>query len=141
MGYSAFHPGQPTVPTRITPLCRLLASLALLSSVAACAPAPSTLPAELKAEMGVGMSIDEVGARLRAHGTTLSVHSATECQALLDRSPNIAQLPPRGGPCLFGKIPLSKTWYGGHTDVILQIVFDASSKLVDANFEELGSFL
>ncbi len=87
------------------------------------------------------MPVAEAGDRLRTHGTTLSVYSAVECQALLDRTPNIAQLPPRGGPCLFGKIPLSKTWYGAHTDVILQIIFDADGKLVDANFEELGSFL
>lgn len=128
------------MPSRTTLLCRLLGSLTLLS-LAACAPAPSPLPATLKAEFGVGMPVAEAGDRLRTHGTTLSVYSAVECQALLDRTPNIAQLPPRGGPCLFGKIPLSKTWYGAHTDVILQIIFDADGKLVDANFEELGSFL
>lgn len=141
MGYSAFaHPCQPNVRTRTAPLRLLVGSLALLS-VNACAPAPSPLPAELKAELGLGMPVAEASERLRAHGTTLSVYSATECQALLDRSPNIAQLPPRGGPCIFGKIPLSKTWYGGHTDVILQIVFDADGRLADANIEELGSFL
>ncbi len=141
MGYSAIaHPHQPIVRTRPPPLRLLVANLALLS-VTACAPAPSPLPAELKAELGVGMPVAEASKRLRAHGTTLSVYSAAECQALLDRSPNISQLPPRGGPCIFGKIPLSKTWYGAHTDVILQIVFDASGKLVDGNFEELGSFL
>lgn len=141
MGYFAFaHPCQPNVRTRTAPLRLLIGSLALLS-VTACAPAPSPLPAELKAELGVGMPVAEASERLRAHGTTLSVYTAAECQALLDRSPNISQLPPRGGPCIFGKIPLSKTWYGAHTDVILQIVFGADGKLIDGNFEELGSFL
>lgn len=87
------------------------------------------------------MPLTEARQRLDAHGTTFSVKTQAECQALIERSPNISQLHPEGGPCVFGKIPLSRSWFGGKTDVILQLVFSADDKLVDGHFEEIGSLL
>ncbi len=109
--------------------------------LSACAPAPSAVPAEMQAEFQPGMMLEDASKRLTARGTTFSVKTEAECTALVERSPNISQLRPRGGPCIFGKIPLSKTWFGGHTDVILQIVFSADNTLADAHFEEIGSLM
>ncbi|HRH72334.1 hypothetical protein [Zoogloea sp.] len=120
---------------------RALFTSAILVTVSACAPAPSPLPAEMQAEFRPGMTLDDASKRLTARGTTFSVKTEAECQALVERSPNISQLRPRGGPCVFGKIPLSKTWFGGHTDLILQLVFTPGNTLADAHFEEIGSLL
>lgn len=117
------------------------ATLATFLTLSACAPAPSPVPAEMQAEFQPGMTLEDARKRLTTHGTTFSVKSESECTALVERSPNISQLRPRGGPCIFGKIPLSKTWFGGHTDVILQIVFTADNTLADAHFEEIGSLM
>ena len=121
----------------LRPFSALAAALAL----SACAPAPSPIPAEMQAEFQPGMTLEDASKRLTARGTTFSLKTEAECMALVERSPNISQLRPRGGPCIFGKIPLSKTWFGGHTDLILQIVFSADNTLADAHFEEIGSLL
>lgn len=113
----------------------------VLLALAGCSPSPSPLPEELRAEFQPGMDLEEARRRLIAHGTTFSLKSDTECTALVERSPNVSQLRPRGGACIFGKIPLSRTWFGGHTDVILQLVFSADGKLADGQFEEIGSLL
>lgn len=120
---------------------RSLAGLALLLAGTACTPAPSPLLPTLKAEFRPGLALTDAVRLLDTHGTTHSEKSAAECQALLDRSPNSAQLPPRGGPCIFGKIPLSKSWYGLHTDLILQLVFTPDGRLADGQFEEISTFL
>ncbi|MCE1187451.1 MAG: hypothetical protein LWW92_17820, partial [Rhodocyclales bacterium] len=71
---------------------------------------------------------------------TFSVRAAPECEELVRQSSVNVQLSPRGGPCVFGKKTLSTTWAGGHQEVILQLVFTPDNLLVDANFEEVGSF-
>lgn len=124
-----------------TTLSRLAAGLCLTASLAACSPAPSPLPDQLGAEFQPGMSLDDARRRLTAHGTTFSEKSSTECQALVERSPNVSQLPPQGGPCVFGKIPLSRSWFGGKSDVILQLVFSADGRLADGHFEQIDSLL
>ena len=63
--------------------------------------------------------------------------SLTELRELAKRSAMASQLPPRGGPCIFGKIPVSTNWLGGRTDVILQLVFTPDGTLADGNFEEI----
>lgn len=119
---------------------RLTAGL-LTAGLAACSPAPSPLPDQLSAEFQPGMALDDARKRLTAHGTTFSERTTAECQALVERSPNVSQLPPQGGPCVFGKIPLSRSWYGGKSDVILQLVFGADGRLVDGHFEQIDSLL
>lgn len=119
---------------RLPVLCGLACGLLL----SACSLAPNPLPEQMNGEFAPGMSLDEASQRLKAHGTTFSVKTEAECMALVERSPNVSQLRPRGGACVFGKI-LGKPegLLGGHSDVILQLVFDGSGKLVDAHFEEI----
>lgn len=119
---------------RRSALCGLACSLLL----SACSPTPNPLPEQMSGEFAPGMSLDEASQRLKAHGTTFTVKTEAECMALVERSPNVSQLRPRGGPCVFGKI-LGKPegLLGGHSDVILQLVFDGRSTLVDAHFEEI----
>lgn len=124
-----------------SPLPLLAAGLCLTASLSACSPAPSPLPDQLSAEFQPGMPLDDARKRLAAHGTTFSEKTAAECRALVERSPNISQLPPQGGPCVFGKIPLSRSWFGGKSDVILQLVFSADGQLVDGHFEQIDSLL
>ena len=66
---------------------------------------------------------------------------AAECDELGRKSAMAAQLPARGGPCIFGKIPVGTDWLGGRTDVILQLVFTPDGRLADGNFEEVRSLL
>lgn len=115
-----------------------LPALACSLLLGACSPPPNPLPEQMNGEFTPGMSLDEAGRRLKAHGTTYSVKTEAECMALVERSPNVSQLRPRGGPCVFGKI-LGKPegLLGGHSDVILQLVFDGHGRLVDAHFEEI----
>ncbi|WP_374484417.1 hypothetical protein [Zoogloea sp.] len=119
----------------------LAAALFLAASLGACTSSPSPLPDQLSAEFQPGLSLDDARKKLAAHGTTFSEKTASECQTLVERSPNVSQLPPQGGPCLFGKIPLSRSWYGGKSDVILQLVFAADGRLVDGHFEQIDSLL
>lgn len=71
---------------------RALFTSAILLTVSACAPAPSPLPAEMQAEFQPGMTLEDASRRLTARGTTFSVKTEAECQALVERSPNISQL-------------------------------------------------
>lgn len=125
----------------INTLSRLTAGFFLAASLGACTSSPSPLPDQLSAELQPGISLDDARKKLAAHGTTFSEKSATECQALVERSPNASQLPPQGGPCVFGKIPVSRSWFGGKSDVILQLVFGADGRLVDGHFEQIDSLL
>ena len=78
-------------------------------------------------------------AELKRHPTTYSIKTAAECDELGRKSAMAAQLPARGGPCIFGKIPVGTDWLGGRTDVILQLVFTPDGQLADGNFEEIRS--
>lgn len=129
------------VSVSIKTLSRLAAALFLATNLGACTSSPSPLPDQLSAEFQPGLSLDDARKKLATHGTTFSEKTASECQALVERSPNVSQLPPQGGPCLFGKIPLSRSWYGGKSDVILQLVFAADGRLVDGHFEQIDSLL
>jgi hypothetical protein len=116
----------------------LLPALACCLLLGACSLPPNPLPEQMSAEFTPGMSLDDARQRLTAHGTTFSVKTDAECMALVERSPNVSQLRPRGGPCVFGKIMgKPEGLLGGHSDVILQLVFDGRGTLVDAHFEEI----
>ncbi|MBS0348562.1 MAG: hypothetical protein JSR69_19115 [Proteobacteria bacterium] len=125
----------------INTLSRLAAGLFLAAGLSACTSSPSPLPDQLSAEFQPGIPLDDARKKLAAHGTTFSEKTAAECQALVERSPNVSQLPPQGGPCVFGKIPLTRSWFGGKSDVILQLVFGADGRLVDGHFEQIDSLL
>lgn len=103
----------------------------------ACEAPPSTLVPELRQQFQPGLTQAAAETALRARGTTFSIRSPAECAELANRSAMASQLPPRGGPCIFGKIPVSTNWLGGHTDVILQLVFTPDGTLADGNFEEI----
>lgn len=116
----------------------LLPGLACCLLLGACNLTPNPLPEQMSGEFTPGMSLDDARQRLTAHGTTFSVKTDAECMALVERSPNVSQLRPRGGPCVFGKIAgKPEGLLGGHSDVILQLVFDGRGALVDAHFEEI----
>lgn len=119
--------------------------LALLVFVASCAPAlagdAKALIAELHKEFQPGLTISRAQELLKSRNTTFSVRSATECEALVKEARTAVNLTPRGGPCIFGKIPVSRTWYGARSDVILQLVFTADGTMADGNFEAIETFL
>ena len=117
-------------------------SLALLiacATLAACTAAPAPLVPQLRQALQPGVSLAAAEAELKRHNTTWSVKTAAECDALGRQSAMAAQLPARGGPCLFGKIPVGTDWLGGRTDVIVQLVFTPDGRLADGNFEEIRS--
>ena len=120
---------------------RHLGALAALATLAlgACTPAPSPLIPQLRGALTPGVTLAAAEAKLRRHGTTYSIKSAAECDELGRRSAMAAALPARGGPCIFGKIPVGTDWLGGRTDVILQLVFTPDGRLADGNFEEVRS--
>jgi hypothetical protein len=124
------------------PLRHVLAPL-LLILACACALAGDSkaLIAELRQEFQPGLPLARAQELLKARNTTFSVRSATECEALVKEARTAVNLAPRGGPCIFGKIPVSRTWYGARSDVILQLVFTADGKMADGNFEGIESFL
>lgn len=119
---------------------RPLSLTCCLLALSACTPAPSSLPDELRDEFQPGLNLDQALDQLKQRDITFSVRAAPECEELVRQSSVTAQLAPRGGPCVFGKKTLSTTWAGGHQEVILQLVFTPDNLLVDANFEEVGSF-
>ena len=131
MGYSLPASFRRTMSVR-----RLTVALSALV-LAACGAAPSPLVPQLREQFRPGMTQAVAEAALHARGTTYSVRNPAECAELANRSAMTAQLQPRGGICIFGKIPLSKNWLGGSTDVILQLVFTSDGKLADGNFEEI----
>ena len=118
---------------------RPLALLAACAALAACTAAPSPLVPQLRQALPPGLDIAAAEAELKRHATTYSIRTAAECDALGRKSAMAAQLPARGGPCIFGKIPVSTDWLGGRTDVILQLVFSPDGRLADGNFEEVRS--
>ena len=122
------------MPT-LRPLTLLLACAAL----AACTAAPSPLVPQLRQALQPGLTIAAAEAELKRHATTYSIKTATECDEIGRKSAMAAQLPARGGPCIFGKIPVGTDWLGGRTDVILQLVFTPDGRLADGNFEEIRS--
>ncbi|WP_153159779.1 hypothetical protein [Zoogloea sp. 1C4] len=111
----------------------LLAALAL----AGCEEPPSLLVPELQQQFRPGYPLADAIQSLKARNATLSVHNRSECESLARANTMSSRLRPGGGPCIFGKIPVSKNWLGGHTDVILQLVFNAEDKLADGDFEEI----
>lgn len=117
------------------PLALLLACAAL----AACSADPSPLVPQLRQALPPGTSLAAAEAELKRHATTYSIKTAAECDEIGRKSAMAAQLPARGGPCLFGKIPVGTDWLGGRTDVILQLVFTPDGQLADGNFEEIRS--
>ncbi len=123
---------------RILPvLCTLIL---FSSSTTAFADEQSALIAALRQEIRPGLPLDRAQAILKGHGATTSTRSPAECRKLVEEARVPTQISPRGGPCVFGKILGPRSWYGGHTDVILQLVFGPDGKLVDANFEAIDSY-
>ena len=124
---------------------RLLPPL-LAASLAACASsaplrdnAPGSAPSAGSDEAELWYAMERAEAELKRHPTTYSIKTATECDELGRKSAMAAQLPARGGPCIFGKIPVGTDWLGGRTYVILQLVFTPDGRLADGNFEEIRS--
>lgn len=119
-----------------------LASLALLFAGACSSGNESaTLVAQLHRDFQPGLAIAQAQELLKARNATFSVRSAGECETLVKEARTAVNLTPRGGPCIFGKIPVSRTWYGARSDVILQLVFTADGKMADGNFEAIETFL
>ena len=116
-------------------------ALAVLATAAlgACTQAPSPLVPQLRAALPPGVTLAAAETELRRHATTYSIKTAAECDEIGRKSAMAAQLPARGGPCIFGKIPVGTDWLGGRTDVILQLVFTPDGQLADGNFEEIRS--
>lgn len=112
-----------------------------MSAIVAEAGDQSSLLATLRQELRPGLPLDRAQFILKELGATSSTRSAPECRKLVEESRVPTQISPRGGPCIFGKVLGPRTWYGGHTDVILQLVFGADGKLVDATFEAIDSLL
>ena len=118
---------------------RPFALLVACATLAACTAAPSPLVPQLRQVMQPGLSVAAAEAELRRHATTYSIKTAAECDEIGRKSAMAAQLPARGGPCIFGKIPVGTDWLGGRTDVIVQLVFTPDGRLADGNFEEIRS--
>jgi hypothetical protein len=119
----------------------VLALLAALG-VAACGGGDAApLLAQLHKDFQPGLPLGPAQDLLHVRGATLSTRTAGECEALVKEARVATQLAPRGGPCVFGKIPVAQGWFGAHTDVILQLVFGPDGKLVDASFESIDSYL
>ena len=121
------------------PTLRPFALLLACAALAACTGAPSPLVPQLRQALPPGLDIAAAEAELKRHPTTYSIKTAAECDELGRKSAMAAQLPARGGPCIFGKIPVGTDWLGGRTDVILQLVFTPDGRLADGNFEEIRS--
>lgn len=87
------------------PAHRLPAAALALSAfiLAACEAPPSTLVPELRQQFQPGLTQAAAESALRQRGTTFSIRSPAECAELTRRSAMASQLPPRGGPCIFGK--------------------------------------
>lgn len=111
----------------------------LLPSMTVRAADQAPLISALHQELRPGLSLDAAQSVLKRHGATSSTRSAAECLKLVEASRVPTQLAPRGGPCVFGKVLGPRNWYGGHTDVILQLVFNADNKLEDASFEAIDA--
>lgn len=123
------------------PRLRLACTAAALAGLAlsACSQAPSPLVPQLRGTLTPGVTLAAAEAELQRHGATYSIKTAAECDEIGRKSAMAAALPARGGPCVFGKIPVGTDWLGGRTDVILQLVFGPDGRLADGNFEEVRS--
>ena len=121
--------------SRLRPLPAAALAAALL--LAGCEEPPSPLVPALRQQFQPGHPLADALRDLKAGNTRFSVHSRSECETLSRANTMHSRLRPAGGPCVFGKIPVSTNWLGGHTDVILQLVFDADDKLADGDFEEI----
>ena len=115
----------------------LLGSLLLLAACGGPEQQALLRMKQLKQALPNGLPLPAAKQALQTNGVTFSEKTAVECENLGRQSRVQTQLPARGGPCLFGKWAAPKTWYGSHVDVILQLVFDGSGKLVDGNFETI----
>lgn len=115
----------------------LAAILVATFALAGCEAPPSPLVPELQQQFKPGHALADAIQSLKARNATLSIHNRSECESLARASTMSSRLRPGGGPCIFGKIPVSRNWLGGHTDVILQLVFDPQDKLADGDFEEI----
>ena len=112
-----------------------LASLSLL--LTACAPPPRPAVDQFTAEFRPGLALPEALALLDRHGVTYSLRSSAECAAQARAGHVRLDLSPQGGPCVFGKQIGTRTWYGAHADLIVQLVFGADQHLFDGHFEAI----
>lgn len=117
------------------------ASLMVLLAGCSSTEAEQQALSRLNAGLTPGIALEKAEDLLRAEGASFSRRTAQECDALVKDARVPTQLKPRGGPCIFGKLPVSRTWYGARDDIILQLVFDAEGKLRDGSFEAIQSLL
>ena len=118
--------------------CRLLVLLLVLN---ACSDnAAIAHLATLKQALPLQIALTDAEATLRQQGVTFTRHSAAECEDLNRNAQVQSQLPPKGGPCLFGKKEGPHNWYGAHQDVILQLVFDSQGRMADGHFEVVDGY-
>lgn len=99
------------------------------------------LLAGLRTRLILGVSLADTEAYLQSQGAGFSKRSAQECERMVKESRVPTQLQPKGGPCVFGKLPVSKNWYGARNDIIFQLVFDGENKLHDGSFEAIQAGL
>lgn len=118
-------------------LFSLVALAAFVSAGCASNDDDQRLLAKLQGDLKPGTSLDQAEALLKGQGATYSKRAAQECETMVRESRVPTQLQPKGGPCVFGKLPVSRNWYGGHKDIILQLVFDQDGKLRDGSFEAI----
>lgn len=121
------------------PLAALL--LGVVASLTACSSndEEQRLIARLHDDFHPGVSLAQAESLLKTQGASFSVRTAQECDALVKEARVPTQLQPKGGVCIFGKLPVSHSWYGARSDIILQLVFDAEGKLRDGSFEAIQS--
>jgi len=97
------------------------------------------LMAQLKTDLPPGVSLPQALNILQSRNVTFSQKTLRECDALVKQARVQTQLTTKGGPCVFGKAQVDRSWYGAHTDLILQLVFNADEVLMDGNYEILDS--
>lgn len=117
----------------------LVSAIVVATGLSACSDGgeEQRLISRLQAGLQPGVSLAQAEALLQGQGATYSKRTAQECEALVKESRVPTQLQPKGGPCLFGKLPVSRSWYGGRNDIVLQLVFDRDDKLRDGSFEAI----
>lgn len=94
----------------------------------------------LKRDLQPKLELARARSLLDQQGITYSVRPAAECDALARESRLPTQIAAKGGPCVFGKAPGHRNWYGAHTDVIFQLVFSADEHLADGHFEAIEAY-
>lgn len=120
---------------------RLSFLLCVFATLAACSSTDEEQRriARLHADLQPGVSLAQAESLLKSQGASFSERTAQECDALVKEARVPTQLQPKGGACVFGKLPVSRSWYGGRSDIIVQLVFDAEGKLRDGSFEAIQS--